>query len=90
MSRWWHPFPPCLEIPCGDPSRCCYAGYKVEWPELLGQEGEVAKGIIMKENPLVTPVIVPNGDAVTHDFCCNRVWIWVDEKKHVKHVPKVG
>ncbi|KAK1263835.1 hypothetical protein QJS04_geneDACA009538 [Acorus gramineus] len=63
---------------------------KTEWPELLGVWGNVAAATIEAENPHVKARIVKKGWAVTHDFRCDRVWVWVDEDGHVFMVPRIG
>ncbi|EYU19958.1 hypothetical protein MIMGU_mgv1a026359mg, partial [Erythranthe guttata] len=65
--------------------------FNTEWPNLVGMAAEQAKSIILRDNPLVNDVrFIPEGSAVIHDFCCNRVWLFFDENKRVVHVPKVG
>ncbi|PIN13061.1 hypothetical protein CDL12_14321 [Handroanthus impetiginosus] len=51
---------------------CPNAG-KSSLPELLGVPGEVAVGVIAKENPKVSVMIVKEGMMVTADFRCDRV-----------------
>ncbi|CAJ2628096.1 glu S.griseus protease inhibitor-like [Trifolium pratense] len=65
---------------------------KDSWPELVGGEGKVAAATIERENPLVNAYIVIDGyDSVIENFCCNRVWVWVD-KEHgiVIQTPIIG
>ncbi|XP_022876728.1 glu S.griseus protease inhibitor-like [Olea europaea var. sylvestris] len=82
--------PSCESGICTDP-KCCSGGYKFMWPNTLGMYGEQAKRIIEKDNPFVTAVIVHRGEGVTDDFCCNRVWVYVDEHGKVAYrVPIVG
>ncbi|GAB2274032.1 hypothetical protein Dimus_008801 [Dionaea muscipula] len=64
--------------------------WKVIWPELVGREGDEAKSVIEKENPVVTVMIVDEDLIVPHDLCCNRVWVWVNKSGHVIRPPRVG
>ncbi|KAG8389854.1 hypothetical protein BUALT_Bualt01G0022100 [Buddleja alternifolia] len=84
------PYPPCENTACTTRKCCARFMYKTIWPNLLGMAAEEAKAIIVQDNPLVTVVSVPPGVGVIHNFCCNRVWLWLDEKNHVQLVPKVG
>ncbi|XP_022876727.1 inhibitor of trypsin and hageman factor-like [Olea europaea var. sylvestris] len=85
-----NPYPPCANGSCTDRA-CCTPGYKYRWPNTLGMDGEKAKRIIEKDNPLVTGVIVPDGNYVIDNFCCNRVWIFVNKQgKVILPVPMVG
>ncbi|XP_027166927.1 inhibitor of trypsin and hageman factor-like [Coffea eugenioides] len=63
---------------------------KSSWPELLGVDGDYAKAVIEKENPLVTARIVPEGSSVIQDFRCDRVWVWVNKNNIVTEVPHIG
>ncbi|KAI3441986.1 uncharacterized protein J3R85_001562 [Psidium guajava] len=64
---------------------------KESWPELVGMNGDVATGIILRENPAVSMApMVKEGSFVTADFRCDRVWVWVDGSKLVTQVPRVG
>ncbi|CAA2994615.1 ase inhibitor-like [Olea europaea subsp. europaea] len=83
------PYPPCVSGLSSD-GDICDTGYKSVWPNTLGMDGKQAKKIIEKDNPLVTGVIISPGFYVSHDFCCNRVWVFVDEHHKVSVVPKVG
>lgn len=65
-------------------------GYKTMWRNTLGMEGKRAKSIIENDNPLVTALIIHKGHAVLDDFCCNRVWIFINEHGKVASVPMVG
>lgn len=65
-------------------------GVKKEWPELVGVAQAVAKAQIEKENQFVTAVPIPKDAFVTLDWCCNRVWLGVDDDGLVVGVPKVG
>ena len=54
-------------------------------------EGSVAEATIERENPLVNAKIVEEGSAVTKDFRCDRVWVWVSKDDGtVISVPKIG
>ncbi|KAL6592691.1 hypothetical protein ACP70R_042791 [Stipagrostis hirtigluma subsp. patula] len=71
---------------------------KVAWPELRGKRGKEAEPVIKEENPNIDAVIcVPRDALVSQDYCCNRVWVYVDcksacdyENAEVVRVPKVG
>ncbi|KAF7847109.1 hypothetical protein BT93_L3355 [Corymbia citriodora subsp. variegata] len=87
-----HPYPPCYNAGCDRPN-CCYppGSTRVEWPELVGQSGEKAKAVIEKDNVDVTAILVPVGKGVGFDdFCCNRVYVWIDKNGNVYQTPVVG
>ncbi|XP_057521501.1 glu S.griseus protease inhibitor-like [Amaranthus tricolor] len=64
---------------------------KKAWPELLGMDGEAARIIILKENPLIIwAKIIPLNRIVTMDYICRRVWIRVDCQGKVAKVPVIG
>ncbi|KAG6732658.1 hypothetical protein I3842_01G189200 [Carya illinoinensis] len=64
---------------------------KSSWPELVGINGEVAVGIIMRENPrIIRAGTFREGSRVTADFRCDRVRVWVDGRDIVTSVPKIG
>lgn len=91
MARARIPYPPCAFSICTNPACCGNHGqYKIEWPNLVGMGAEEAKNIIYRDNPLVTVVLVHINEGITDDFCCNRVWLYIDEKNHVQQVPIVG
>ncbi|CAM9002244.1 unnamed protein product [Rhodiola kirilowii] len=46
---------------------------KHTWPELVGENGQHAAGIIERQNHHVRAIVVPTGSPVTADFSCNRV-----------------
>lgn len=86
----WPTYPPCGSFPCVN-IKCCSKGkYKVTWPDLVGKSSEEAKSIITKDNAVVTVVLVHKGEPVLDDFCCNRVWLYVDDNNRVTRVPHVG
>nr|DAD33905.1 TPA_asm: hypothetical protein HUJ06_012756 [Nelumbo nucifera] len=81
---------------CGCTGSGCqriYPGLKVEWPELLGQNAHYAVGVIQRENPRVTVIIMDNHH-LSFDVCCNRVKVFVnnpdDPQAKVLYVPMVG
>ncbi|EYU43021.1 hypothetical protein MIMGU_mgv1a017342mg [Erythranthe guttata] len=78
-------YPPCA--PCGSRDR---SKYKNIWPELVGMGVEEAKRIIVKDNPLVTVVVVIGCGAVVNILCCNRVCLFLDKNYRVYTVPIVG
>ncbi|XP_024023749.1 proteinase inhibitor [Morus notabilis] len=63
---------------------------KSSWPELLGKNGEEAAKQIEKENKNVDAKVILEGTAVTKDFRCDRVWVWVNNYGTVTEVPRVG
>jgi len=64
---------------------------RVEWPELVGHNGEKAKAVIEKDNAYVTVILIPSGKAYGLTiFCCNRVYVWINEKGNVVKMPMVG
>ncbi|KAL3737121.1 hypothetical protein ACJRO7_025961 [Eucalyptus globulus] len=84
-----HPYPPCYNGRLCDSRECCFV--RVEWPELVGQNGEKAKAVIEKDNAYVTAILIPVGKAIGFtDFCCNRVYVWIDEKGNVFQMPLVA
>ncbi|KAL3359672.1 hypothetical protein AABB24_016285 [Solanum stoloniferum] len=63
---------------------------KQRWPELIGVPTKLAKGIIEKENSLITNVqILLNGSPVTLDFRCNRVRLFDNILGDVVEIPVV-
>lgn len=79
------PYPPCVS------DESCVSPYKSIWPELVGRDVEEAKAIITRDNPLVTVVPIDQHHKVIVDLCCNRVWLFYDNKNNlVRLVPKVG
>ncbi|XP_056174432.1 glu S.griseus protease inhibitor-like [Syzygium oleosum] len=83
-------YPPCFSGYCCQDPHCCSKGYKYSWPELVGYNGDSAKATIEKDNPLVTVYQIPEGAYRLTDFCCNRVYLWVDGNGNVTRVPTVG
>ncbi|KAL2510780.1 Serine protease inhibitor [Abeliophyllum distichum] len=59
---------------------CPNAG-KSTWPELLGVQGQVAVGVIARENKKVSVGTVKEGMMVTADFRCDRVRVWLDNRE---------
>uniref|UniRef100_A0A6N2N3C0 Uncharacterized protein n=1 Tax=Salix viminalis TaxID=40686 RepID=A0A6N2N3C0_SALVM len=53
-------------------------------------DGKSAAATIERENPLVKPIIVPEGSGVIENFRCDRVWVWVDKYGIVYIVPVIG
>ncbi|KAK4253546.1 hypothetical protein QN277_010205 [Acacia crassicarpa] len=94
MSDAAHPYPPCYtEGGCNDRD-CCAHGVKgtftVSWPETVGMPTTPALNLINKSNPLVTVIALPKGSAVSPDFCCNRVYVFIDTNGNVCATPQVG
>ncbi|KMT10317.1 hypothetical protein BVRB_5g120680 [Beta vulgaris subsp. vulgaris] len=63
---------------------------KNEWPELVGKDGHFAAQTIESENCNVEAIVLLVGTAVTKDFRCDRVWVWVDSYGVVVETPKIG
>ncbi|XAR57366.1 hypothetical protein NMG60_11025486 [Bertholletia excelsa] len=64
---------------------------KSSWPELVGKNGDFAKKVVEKENSHVrAEIITPDVVAITPDFSCGRVRVFVDEKYNVRRVPVIG
>lgn len=63
---------------------------KSSWPELLWVAGEVAVGVIVRENPKLRVATVKDGMLVTADFRCDRVRVWLNKHGLVKSVPQIG
>nr|CAD1833095.1 unnamed protein product [Ananas comosus var. bracteatus] len=52
---------------------------KSYWPELVGAKPLDAKAVILSENPHVDNVVIAVYPAIAPpDFCCNRVYVWID------------
>ncbi|KAL1220226.1 Proteinase inhibitor [Cardamine amara subsp. amara] len=82
-------YPPCVSGSCTD-LECCAGGYKYMWPELVGETGEKAKMTIEKENPNVGVAFLRSGDRRIEDFCCNRVFVYLNSHGTVTRSPKIG
>jgi len=65
-------------------------GHKFRWPELVGKNGQQAKAVIQKDNPLVTVVVLPPGRVGFANFCCNRVYLVLGRNGNVLSAPMVG
>ncbi|OMO78437.1 Proteinase inhibitor I13, potato inhibitor I [Corchorus capsularis] len=65
-------------------------GKKRSWPELKGENVEIAKATILKERPDVYVVVLPEGAPWTMDYRSNRVRLAVNEKDQVVNVPVIG
>nr|pir chymotrypsin inhibitor I chain C - potato [Solanum tuberosum] len=78
---------------------------KLQWPELIGVPTKLAKGIIEKQNSLITNVqILLNGSPVTldilgdvvdipvvgMDYRCNRVRLFDNILGNVVQIPRVA
>nr|XP_027073348.1 trypsin/subtilisin inhibitor-like [Coffea arabica] len=82
------PYPPCFSG-CSKRECCTPRAYKYEWPELKGANGQHAKAVIEKENPYVT-VVPGHSRFILADFCCNRVFVFLDENDNVIVGPRIG
>ncbi|KAF7850015.1 hypothetical protein BT93_L0024 [Corymbia citriodora subsp. variegata] len=67
-----------------------YCPGKSAWPELVGRSGNVAAGIVERENHNVKARVLLEGSPTTRDFRCDRVWVWVDRNGKVTQVPRIG
>ncbi|XP_015167390.1 proteinase inhibitor 1-like [Solanum tuberosum] len=64
---------------------------KLRWPELIGVPAQYAKGIIEKENSLISNVhILLNGSPITLDIRCDRVRLFDNILGYVVDMPVVG
>ncbi|CAM8879228.1 unnamed protein product [Rhodiola kirilowii] len=63
---------------------------KKTWPELVGENGHHAAGIIERQNHHVRAIVVPTGSPGTLDFRCDRVRVIVNKDGTVAYVPRVG
>ncbi|MCL7028687.1 hypothetical protein MKW94_024867 [Papaver nudicaule] len=77
------PYPPC---------HSCSGFGRRSWPQLVGKPAAEAKATIERDMPGVTAVIISTRASGTADFCCNRVWVVVndDPQRTVAEVPIVG
>ena len=60
------------------------------WPELLGEDANAAKEIILKEQGVRSAPIVRKGSPITYDLRFSRVRIFVDENGKVASIPNRG
>ncbi|KAL0360857.1 UNVERIFIED_CONTAM: hypothetical protein Sradi_3770200 [Sesamum radiatum] len=86
MAARWPKYPPCYNTGCKTP-RCCAGGYKYTWPDVVGKDASEAKAIIERDNPLVGVVFVKRNQAWLTDYCCNRVYVFLDENLKVSSKP---
>lgn len=63
---------------------------KIEWPELVGEDGKKAAAIIEEENPQVKAIILPERSIVLQDLLYSRVRVYVDSTGIVTEIPNVG
>ncbi|KAL8093957.1 hypothetical protein AgCh_035730 [Apium graveolens] len=63
---------------------------KSSWPELVGEEGEVAAAKVEQENPEVNAVLMLEGSAATQDYRCDRVRVVVNTHGIVVYAPHIG
>ncbi|KAK3423241.1 hypothetical protein EUGRSUZ_F00211 [Eucalyptus grandis] len=75
---------------CYPTQKCCLEAPKSSWPELFGQNVGSVKATIEKDNPLVKVVSLPVGSVSLDVYCCNRVYLSIDENGNVTKVPTVG
>ncbi|KAK4381941.1 hypothetical protein Sango_2918900 [Sesamum angolense] len=86
MAARWPSYPPCYNPACQTP-RCCARGYKYTWPDLVGKDSSEAEAIIEHDNPLVSVVLIKKGQLWLTDYCCNRVYVFLDENSKVSSKP---
>ena len=63
---------------------------KDSWPELVGDEGNVAAAIIEQENPHVDAIVLHLDEMTDMSFRCDRVKVRVDDRGFVVETPRVG
>ncbi|CAK7340847.1 unnamed protein product [Dovyalis caffra] len=85
----WPKYPPCARASCTEPE-CCTQGGMAVWAELQGKQASEAKAAIEKQYPWVTVVILPKDDPGSFDFCCNRVFLFINSNGQVVNVPQIG
>ncbi|KAK4381605.1 hypothetical protein Sango_2951200 [Sesamum angolense] len=61
--------------------------YKYTWPDLVGKDSLEAKATIEHDNPLVSVVFVKRNQGWLMDYCCNRVYVFLDENSKVSSKP---
>lgn len=63
----------------------------MQWPELLGVDGDVAAATIERENLGVNATIIVEGTgSVARDFSCGRCKVYVNKEGIVVRVPQVN
>lgn len=68
-----------------------FASDAMEWPQLVGMDGDVAATLLEESYPGYYDIIVLHEDAVVSmDFVLERIRIYVDDDNIVTKVPKVG
>ncbi|OMP09336.1 Proteinase inhibitor I13, potato inhibitor I [Corchorus olitorius] len=65
-------------------------GKKSSWPELQGENVEIAKATILRERPDLYVDVIPEGTPWTREFRFNGVRLSVNEKGQVVNVPSIG
>uniref|UniRef100_A0A9I9CCF5 Proteinase inhibitor-like n=1 Tax=Cucumis melo TaxID=3656 RepID=A0A9I9CCF5_CUCME len=81
-------YPPCISCGCMDAS-CCNGG-KFKWPEVVGMKGQQAKSKIEKDVSFVTVILLAPGTIRIDNFCCNRVFVYLDDNGKVNQIPIIG
>ncbi|KAK1284032.1 Protease inhibitor HPI [Acorus calamus] len=71
-------------------SPSCLVWPKIQWPELVGTNVNVAKATIESENPNLTGQPIPCNNYRDQTYCCNRVWIDFNSDGKVCEVPQIG
>jgi len=62
----------------------------LEWPELVGMNGDEAVDIIKQETGYNQVFIITDGSKVSRDLRYDRVCVFVDKNGKVSHVPRTG
>ncbi|OMO78438.1 Proteinase inhibitor I13, potato inhibitor I [Corchorus capsularis] len=65
-------------------------GKKRSWPDLKGENVEIAKATILRERPDLNVDVIPEGTPWTREFRINGVRLSVNEKGQVVNVPVIG
>lgn len=67
-----------------------YAGGKYSWPEVVGMTGDQAKSKIEKDVSFVRVSFMLPGMVRIENFCCNRVFVYLDDNRKVIQIPTIG
>ncbi|CAF3052377.1 unnamed protein product [Rotaria sp. Silwood2] len=78
-----------IEVPVILVKKTTPASKKLQWPELVGKNGQDAVRIIKKETGNIL-IFIKEGSPVTLDYRTNRVRVFVNKQGIVATVPTVG
>ena len=67
-----------------------YAEGKFKWPEVVGMKGQQAQSKIEKDVSFVSVILLSPGTIRIDNFCCNRVFVYLDDNGKVNQVPIIG